>query len=256
MKNLIFIKIGGSLITKNTPYTANLRNIREISREIKKIRKKYKVKLLLGNGVGSFAHFSAQKFKVKEGYLNEKSKLGHCQVQNDASIINRIFVKELIKVGERAISVQPSTFLFLENGRVKASFLEPLKNYLKNDLVPVVFGDILADKKRGCYIFSTEKIFNFLAQKLNPKKIIFLTKAKGVLDQKGKLIPKISQENFFKIKKFLKKTKKIDVTGGMEHKVKEALEMADRKREIFILGLKKGNLEKCIRGERVGTKIV
>jgi isopentenyl phosphate kinase len=65
--DLIFLKIGGSLITKRKPYTLNLKKIKEIAKEIVSLRRKYKFRLLIGNGAGSFAHVSAKKFKTKEG---------------------------------------------------------------------------------------------------------------------------------------------------------------------------------------------
>jgi len=254
-KDLIFIKIGGSLITKKKPYTLNLKKIREIAKEIVNLRKKYKVKVLIGNGAGSFAHVSAKKFKTKEGYILKESKIGHCVVEDDASTLNRIFVKELIRAGERAISVQPSAFLFAKNDKIKSYFLDPIKFYLKEDLVPVVYGDVISDEKKGCTILSTEEIFKFLAKKLRPKKIFLLSNVEGVLDEKGKLIPQIKKRDFQKIKKFLKGAEKIDVTGGMLHKVKVAIEMAKLGCQVFILEGKKGNLERLMKGEKIGTKI-
>jgi isopentenyl phosphate kinase len=255
LMDLIFLKIGGALITKRKPYTLNLKKIREIARGIVRLRRKYKFKLLIGNGAGSFAHVSAKKFKTKEGYINEKSKIGHCVVQDDASTLNRILVKELIRAGERAISIQPSAFIFCSKRKIKSFFLEPIKNYLKNDLVPVVFGDVISDEKFGCTILSTEEIFKFLAKFLKPKKIILMSDVEGVYDSKGKVIPEINRENFPEIQKFLKGANKIDVTGGMAHKVKEAMEMAKEGIEVFIIGGKKENLKKCLKGERVGTRI-
>lgn len=256
MKNLIFVKVGGSLITKKSPYTLNWKRIKEVVKEIVKLRKKYKFKLLLGNGAGSFAHVSAKKFKTKEGYINEKSKIGHCIVEDDASTLNRILVKELIKAGEKAISVQPSAFITTSDGKIKSFYLEPIKSYLKNDLVPVVFGDVVADKKRGCAILSTEAIFKFLAKFLRPKKIILMSDVEGVYDFNKKVIPEINFKNFKKIEEFLKGANKIDVTGGMAQKVKEAMEMARGKIEVFIINGKKGKLERLLRGEKIGTKIV
>jgi isopentenyl phosphate kinase len=82
-----------------------------------------------------------------------------------------------------------------------------------------------------------------------------MSKVEGVLDSKGKIIPEINKNNFSKVQKFLKGANKIDVTGGMAHKVKEAMEMAKGKIEVFIIGGKKGNLEKVLKGESIGTKI-
>jgi isopentenyl phosphate kinase len=255
MKNLIFIKLGGSLITKKRPYTLNLRKIRELVKEISDLKRKSKFKILLGNGAGSFAHVSAKKFKTKLGYINERSKIGHCLVQNDASALNRILVKEFLKAKEKAISFQPSAAIETSNGKIKFFYFQPIKNYLKADLIPIVFGDVVSDRKKGCAILSTEEIFKYLAKKLKPQKIILMSKVEGVLDSKGKIISKIDKKNFKEIKKFLKGAEKIDVTGGMAQKVKEAMEMAKEGIEVFIIGGKKGNLEKVLKGKKVGTKI-
>ena len=247
--------MGGSLITKKKPYTVNLKKIREIAKEIHRLRKKMKFKLLIGNGAGSFAHISAKKFKTTQGYINKKSKRGHIIVQDDASRLNRILVRKLIKAGENAISVQPSAASIGDGGKVKFFYLEPIKNYLKHDLVPVVYGDVVADLKKGCTIFSTEKIFSYLAKKLKPEKIILMAKVEGVYDFQKRIIPEINKKNFNEIKKFLKEAEKIDVTGGMLHKVMEAIEMAKNGIEVNIIGGKQGNLGKCLKREKVGTRI-
>lgn len=214
-----------------------------------------KFNLLIGNGAGSFAHISAKKYRSSEGYINQKSQRGQSIVENDACRLNRIIVRELIKAGENAISFQTSAASITKNGNVKFFYLEPIKNYLKYDLVPVVYGDIVSDSKRGCSILSTEKIFNHLAKKLKPKKIILMSDVEGVYDFKKRVIPEINKINFQKIKKFLKGADKIDVTGGMLHKVKQAIEMTKKGSVVNIIGGKPGDLEKSLKGKKVGTKI-
>ncbi|KPJ57227.1 hypothetical protein AMJ49_01285 [Parcubacteria bacterium DG_74_2] len=257
MKKLIFIKLGGSLITEESPYTLNLSKIREVSSEIHRLRQKMKFNLLIGNGAGSFAHVSAKKFRTAEGYVDRKSLRGHSIVQDDASRLNRIVVKELIRAGENAISVQPSAAALSINGKIKLFYLEPIKNYLKNNLVPVVFGDVVFDLEKGCAILSTEKIFCYLAKRLKPDKIILMSGVEGVYvyDFGKRIIPEINKKNFTEIRQFLKETDKIDVTGGMEHKVIQAIEMSKNGIEVNIIGGRKGNLTKCLKGEKIGTKI-
>lgn len=255
MKNLIFLKLGGSLITKKKPYTANLKKIREIVREIHHLRKKIKFKLLIGNGAGSFAHISAKKYKTKEGIINKKSLRGISIVSEDASRLNKILVRELIRVKENAISIQPSAIFLAKNQKLKSFYFDPIKICLNYDLIPVLYGDVIMDEKKGCTIFSTEKIFNYLAKKFKPEKIILMTNVEGVYDSKGKIIPLINRKNFSKIKKFLKGAEKVDVTGGMAQKVKEAMEMAKNCQMVNIIGGKKGNLEKCLKNEKIGTEI-
>jgi len=252
---LIFIKLGGSLITKNKPYTVDLIKLRQIVKEIHQLKRKMKFKLLIGNGGGSFPHVSAKKFRTAEGFINKKSKRGQTIVQDDASRLNRIVVGELIKAGVNAISIQPSAALMTKEGKIKSFYLEPIKSYLKHDLVPVVYGDVVVDLSRGCSIVSTEKIFSYLAKKLKPNKIIMMVKVEGVYDSEKRVIARINKHNFRKIKGFLKQADKIDVTGGMLHKVKTAIKMAKGGFEVNIIGSKKGNLEKCLEGEGVGTAI-
>jgi len=67
-----------------------------------------------------------------------------------------------------------------------------------------------------------------------------MSNVEGVYDSGGKVIPEINRENFSKIQKFLKGADKIDVTGGMAQKVKEAMEIAKEGIEVFIIGGKKG----------------
>lgn len=253
--NLIFLKLGGALITTPKPYTPHLLKIKEIAKEIYQLRQKMNFQLLLGNGGGSFPHISAKKYKTKEGIVNKKSIRGISIVENDAAKLNRILIEELIRAGENAISIQPSSIFLTDNNTIKSYYLEPLKYYLKYDMIPVIYGDVVIDIKKGCTILSTEALFNFLAKKLKPKKIIMMSKVDGVYDSNKKIIPEINKENFSKIKNFLKGADKIDVTGGMLHKVEESVEIAKEGVEVCIIGGKKGNLKKCLKGEPIGTLI-
>jgi len=255
-KKLIFIKLGGSLITKKKPYTADFKKIKEIAKEIHFLRKKMKFKLLIGNGGGSFPHVSAKKYQTNAGIINEKSLEGISRVEDDAARLNRIVVRELIKIGENAISIQPAGACMAENGKIKFFYLEPILNYLKYDMLPIIYGDVALDLKKGCTILSTEEIFRYLAKKLKPEKIILMSNVEGVYDFKKRIIPEINQKNFNQIKKFLKGSDKIDVTGGMLHKVMEAIEMAKNGIEVNIIGGNQGNLEECLKGKFVGTKIL
>lgn len=253
--NLIFLKLGGALITKPKPYTPHLVKIKELAREIYQLRKEMNFQLLLGNGGGSFPHISAKKYRTKQGIVNTKSIRGISIVENDAAKLNRFLVEELIKVGENAISVQPSSIFLAEDDIIKHYYLEPLKYYLKYDMVPVVYGDVLIDIKKGCTILSTEAIFNFLAKKLKPKKVIMMSKVDAVYDNQKRIVSEINKKNFSEIKKFLKGANKTDVTGGMLHKVEESMKIAKNGVDVYIIGGKKGNLRKCLKGNPVGTLI-
>ncbi|MFQ6033183.1 MAG: amino acid kinase, partial [Candidatus Zixiibacteriota bacterium] len=75
--------------------------------------------------------------------------------------------------------------------------------------------------------------------------------------KKGETIPLITADNFKDYQKIIGQSEGTDVTGGMIHKVKEALGLA---REgvpgLIIDGISNGVLSKAVLGEKVlGTEI-
>lgn len=261
MKKLIFVKLGGGLITnKKKPYTPNLGILKQLSKEIASAKKKSKIRLLIGHGSGSFGHTSAKKYKTKNGLIRKNSKYGFCIVHRDAFWLNKIVVNNLLKAGISAFSISPSSCFIQEKLR-NIVWARAIKKILDLDIVPVIYGDAIVDTQKGCTIFSTEKLFYILALKLKPKRVIIVDKVDGVYTddplKKGvEFIPKITRANWRSIKKYLKKSDGIDVTGGMIHKVEESVKIAKRKIEVLIVnGRTKGNLKKALFGANPGTLI-
>ncbi len=264
-KKLILVKFGGSVITdKLTPYTANFEVIERLSKEVKEAREEKEFNLIIGHGSGSFGHVSAKKYQTAEGFVNDESKYGVCVVQNDAAKLNRIVVDNLLKVGEKAIAVQPSACCIAENSKIKEFYLEPIKKLLEYEMIPVPHGDIGIDLKKGCCILSTEEVFSHLATNLEgfEIRIIMVGKVDGVCtadptkDEKAEFVEEINKDNWEEVKKYLGGSDGTDVTGGMIHKIEQGIELAKEGIEIEIInGLKEGNLKKCLLGERMGTLI-
>jgi len=231
--NLVLIKLGGSLITdKNKPFSEDLKTIKRLASEIHKARRRTNMLFIVGHGGGSYPHVPAKKFKTAQGILGKESYQGIAKVQDAAARLNRIVVHELISAKENTVSFSPSSFMVAKDGQIKKAFLDPLLRLLDFGMLPVVYGDVLLDSKMGCSIASTEKILNFLALKLKDKfkveKVIHCGKTDGVYDRKGKTITKINTKNFGKVRAEIGSSHGIDVTGGMLHKVKEALTLAKK----------------------------
>lgn len=261
---LIFLKLGGSLITqKDKPFTENREIIRQIAREIHQARKEKSFRLLIGNGGGSYPHVPAKKFKTAEGIVNNKSLKGIAEVQDAAARLNRIIVRALLDAGENAISIQPSAVALTKNSRIIEFYTKPLEMLLKKDMIPVVYGDVGLDLKQGCSIISTEELFVFLAKRIRPKKIISVGIVDGVFtddpvrNPKAKFISEITPENYSKIKKMLKGSAGIDVTGGMVQKVKKYLELSLIGIKSYIInGRVKNRLKEALLGEKVKGTII
>ena len=262
-KKVVLIKLGGSLITqKSKPFTIRQEIIQNLARQIKEaIKERPDLSLVIGNGGGSFPHFPAVKYQLNEGIKNEKQKYGFCLVQDAAAQLNRIIVDSFLKEKIKAVSFNPSSSIICQKGKIETFYLDSLLGYLNLGLVPVLYGDIVFDKSMGSKILSTEVLLNFLALKLKQhgffvEKIIHNGVTKGVLDEDG-VIKKITKRNFYQIEKFLKKTEGFDVTGGMRHKINEALEIAKyRIRTLIINGGEGEILKKAILGEQVEGTII
>lgn len=262
MKDLILVKLGGSLITNKTkPFTPRLDVIKRLAKEIHEAREEAEIKLIVGHGGGSFPHKPAKDYKINEGIINKDSYKGISLVQDAASQLNRIIVSYLIEAGENAVSVQPSAGLITEDGRIKEWYLESMREMLKHNLLPVPYGDVALDIKKGCCIISTEEILNYLARKLCSKRIILAGITDGVFDKDpnkysdAKLITEINSKNYGDVKKYLAKSVGIDVTGGMLHKVNKIFELIKIGVEAEIInGEKEDNLKKALVGENgLGT---
>lgn len=265
MKEIIFIKLGGSLITdKNKPFTAKIEAINNLANQIAEVLKKNKkISLIIGNGGGSFPHYPAVKYKLKNGIKNEDQKLGFCEVQDAASRLNRIVVRALLNLKVKAVSINPSSMIICRNGEIKAFFTPSIINFLNLGLTPVIYGDIVYDEILGSTILSTERLlsylcFNFIKKKLPVKKIIHNGSTIGVLDNKGNLITQITKKNWSTVQKYFYKTEGYDVTGGMYHKIKEALKLTRLGvKTLIINGFKDRNiLKKAILGEKVTGTVI
>lgn len=263
-KKIIFVKLGGSLITdKEKPLTAKYDVIEKIAIQIKKIIDKFPdIQIILGNGSGSFGHFEANKYQIKDGIKNEGQKYGFCVVSNVANKINRIIIDELLKQKINAVSVSPSTMSYASDGKLKKIFIDPIFNYLKLNIIPVVYGDIVYDEKLGCKIFSTEITFaniikKFIQKKIKIDSVINMVTVGGVMDKDKNIIPKITKQNFKNYKNIFTETLGFDVTGGMRHKVEYSLKLSEHKITSYIIdGNINNNLFNVVNGrEFVGTKI-
>jgi len=158
--------------------------------------------------------------------------------------------------------VQPSAWLVAENGKIHTSFTKQFQLYLEHGFLPVPYGDAVLDIAQGSAIISTEQILAELAKNLGCNKMIIVANTDGVYsddptkNKHAEFIPEINSENYSRIKNMLKGSYGTDVTGGMLHKVEELIDLAKNGFSSQIIsGEKKGNLERALLGEKLGTTI-
>jgi isopentenyl phosphate kinase len=267
VEKLTIIKLGGSLITdKKTPLKAREGVIARLAKEIVSAAKTYRGKIIIGHGSGSFGHSAAAKYQTQKGLsssLSLRKKLqGVSEVADVASRLTKIVVKHLRRAGIPAVAFAPGSFIYADKQKGKRFFVEPIKEALKREVVPLVYGDVVFDKSQGYGIFSTEKVINVLVKGLAKDyqfdRIIYCGDTNGVYGADGKAIPVINSANFSKIKKAIGISGATDVTGGMYHKVAESLKLAKKykTRILIINGKTPGLLKKAIQGKKVPGTVI
>ncbi len=276
MKELVFLKLGGSLITDKTkPYTPLLDIMDDLALQIATtLQAQPNLRLVIGHGAGSFGHVAASEYKTRDGYprssplahrerdQNEENYWeGFAEVWYQASSLNRYVMKALHKANVRAISLPPSSSVIASEGKVSVWETTPIRMALSARIVPVIFGDVVFDEIRGGTILSTEDLFMHLARALSPERILLAGLESAVWQDfpaRTKKIERITPGTFDEISAAIGKAEGADVTGGMESKVKQMLELIENNHELTIQifsGTEPGNIVRTLTGETLGTVI-
>jgi isopentenyl phosphate kinase len=254
-QKIFCLKIGGSVITdKSVPYKAKKNTIRAIAKTLSLI----KSPMVISHGVGSFAHTSAKKYGGGKGY---KSRWGIAKVARDAQEINHILMDIFLDVGLPVISFSPRNLLLTDKGKVEKLFFDPLCETLKQHLIPVIHGDVIWDTTQNTTIFSGETSLHLLAQYLQRNgytisTIIQLSDVDGVLDSEKNIIPEITHANWHELKHNIHELSVADVSGGMGHKVEEALLMTTYGVDTLLLNGNNASLEAFFAGKQIQGTVI
>ncbi|NWG35688.1 MAG: isopentenyl phosphate kinase family protein [Chloroflexi bacterium] len=277
MKELVFLKLGGSLITDKTqPFTPRPDVMDSLALEIRMaLQAQPELRLVIGHGSGSFGHVPASEYRTRDGLPPRATPLAHrerdkteenywkgfAEVWYQASTLSRLVVNALHKAGMNAIILSPVSGVIGSDGRVLAWETTPLRMSLSAGITPVIHGDVVFDEVRGGTILSTEDLFSHLARALHPERILLAGLEAGVwadFPTRTKKIEIITPDAFEEIRPGLGNAAGADVTGGMESKVKQMLalvrETSVRSVQVFS-GDEPGNLTRVLSGETIGTLI-
>jgi isopentenyl phosphate kinase len=229
MSELVLLKLGGSVITdKNRPFTAREEVIRRLAREIRQaLNDRPGLRLILGHGSGSFGHVVAQKYRTREGIVDEDSWRGYAETAAAAARLNRLVADLLLEEGVPIVSYQPSASARCRKGDLMYFDTHPMQQVLGAGLTPLVYGDVAVDAVQGFTIISTEQIFDNIARELQPARIILAGVVDGVYDADPLTNPnasryeEITQDNWHEVEAALGGSHGTDVTGGMFSKVRD-----------------------------------
>lgn len=249
--NLVFIKLGGSLITdKHKRATAHRHILSRLAYELHNaMEQDPSLRIVLGHGSGSFGHWEASRHNTRNGVKNSDEWMGFAHVGAAAARLNRIVVDSFLKAHVPVLSLQPSAFVLARDGQIVSFQDSILRRALSSGLVPLIFGDIAFDPLRGGTILSTETLFFRLAEQLPPTRILLFGNAPGVMDSNHNVIPTITPGTYPEIEKHLRGSRYTDVTGGMADKVKQMVNLVTQINGLqawILTGNTPGNLEQSL----------
>jgi isopentenyl phosphate kinase len=239
-KNLIIIKLGGSIITfKDQPLTPNYQAIDKIANFIKELKKIYKI--IIVHGGGSFGHYWSLKYDMHTkpfAYSDE----GVARVHESMIKLNSIIVEKFISTNLKPFSIHASTFVF--NNSVCSEQILDMMNMIKNnDIIPLTYGDVVHTSHGNFSILSGDTLMKVLSINLNPRFSIFTTNVDGIYDDpiNGKLISNILQNKNKSLLTNNHDTKieyskmLFDVTGGMKRKISESMNIVNKGIPVYLI---------------------
>ena len=269
MPHLIFLKLGGSLITdKRRAETPRLDVLPRLMIEIAvALRQNPALQLVIGHGSGSFGHVTARRYGTRDGVHTPEEWLGFAATADAAARLNRIVTDCLLLAGLPVWSIQPGATLRCVDGRIVAGPEETVALALARGLIPLVHGDVALDSVRGGTIASTEEIFDWLARSLSPQRIILAGEVDGVYTADPLRFPaaqpirQITPVTLASLGKGVGGSHGTDVTGGMAAKIEQALTMARRQPGLEVIicgGLLPGNVARALLGgdDWPGTRVI
>ncbi len=261
--DLVLVKLGGSLITrKGRERSARREVIRRLASEILRARSRLGVRILLGHGSGGFGHRAAKSAGLRGGLRSGRQLEGVGLTQLRARELHQIVLASLVEAGVRPFSLAPSSFLVLRDRRPLHVFADAAAEALRRGLLPVVYGDVAADLKRGAAVCSTETALASLGRALATRRFrlvraLWLGDTDGVYDARGRTVEELTAATWRGLRPAVRADPAADVTGGMAHRVEVALSLARMGVESWILdGRPEGSLYEALLGHRPGGTVV
>lgn len=277
MPELVLLKLGGSLITDKTqPYTPRLDVLDDLALQVRTaLHSRPDLRLIIGHGAGSFGHVPASEYRTRDGLPPRATPLTHrerdetednywkgfAEVWYQASALNWLVTEALHKAGVRVMSLSPASSVISSSGQVLVWEMTPLQMALSAGIVPLIHGDVVFDEVRGGTILSTEDLFSHLTRALNPDRILLAGLEEGVwadFPARTRKIERITPASFEEVSAGVGKAAGADVTGGMESKVKQMLELVQISPGLTVQifsGAEAGSVARALSGETVGTLI-
>jgi isopentenyl phosphate kinase len=234
------VKLGGSVITDKTTYrTFREGAVRRLAREMMTTDEEK----IVVHGAGSYGHIYAKEYALQSGLKEKRQVEGVAKVMHDVRELDNLVVGAFNGEGMWSAAVPPGSSVTMKDGILSEMDLWPYERFLKIGLVPVTFGDVALDDKKGVSICSGDQLMMRLAERFKPRKVIFCADVDGLFtadpncDPGASLIEEVDQNTLSTIPRT---ERCVDVTGSIYAKIEYMLQIARHAGECVIIN---GNAE-------------
>jgi isopentenyl phosphate kinase len=257
----IFLKLGGSLITeKNKPFTPNISLLNNLAVEIaSSYQDGSRYQLIIGHGSGSFGHQAAKQYGTRDGVTSRADWFGFLEVWKQARALNQIVLNALTTAGLPVLSFPPVSAIVSRDRKILSWDIRPIRFALEQQLVPVIYGDVVFDQHLNGTILSTEELFLGLSEHLPPNKVYIAGIEPGVWKDYPvctsiyeEITPQASQRDQ------IHGSSAVDVTGGMAEKVNQMINLVQLNPAIDVQifsGTNPAGIRDVLDGKHIGTRI-
>lgn len=249
MKNILLIKLGGSVITdKSTPGAFRLSNVEKIG----SILKEYRVEnpdagIVIVHGAGSFGHPFAKEYQL-DGSWNEHTAWGISRTEQGVRKLN-VIMTEVLQESDLPIFSFAQSSLGLNLDDMQRSMKVLVESGIEKGMIPMLYGDVCLGDQEEYQIVSGDVTMQILGEIFGKEsEIVMVGDTKGVYDSEGKTILHITDENLSEVLEHVVGSDKTDVTGGMRQKIVELSQVASLVENTVITDL--SHLEDVLRGDR------
>lgn len=261
---LYIIKLGGSVITAKEENEFKVREqaIARIASEIRKAMDEKDFSLIVVHGAGPFGHTNVTEYDIDNGVFDERQREGYEKTVKDCNFLDSAVVGELKKAGIKAVALDPNKLVEQDNKKIVGFEIEGIEKGLNEGKAPVLFGQMVPDRKLNFSVMSGDAAIGFLAKRFNAKKVFLGTDVSGIFEEDPKKNPAakriavIEKENFEEILEKVGESGSVDVTGGMRGKLEKLREMLQGTTALIFDATKEGTVFKALVGNKVeGTEV-
>lgn len=236
MNNLIILKLGGSIITDKGSADLIVRTevLDAAARAIADLRVAHPdVHIIVIHGAGGPAHHLAHEYGLRGGTGVEPRKLHGALISQHANNrLNAHVMTALTNGALPATALHTASIITMTDGTVSTCDTDRIQTALAQNLIPVLYGDMVLDTTRGMSVCSGDAIAPYLAQHLGATQLFYATDVAGIFAQDPHIHPDAPHFSHISVHEALtgatlSTSHNTDVTGGLRGKVEAFAHLFD-----------------------------